>query len=130
MNQGYISLFLVLIISLSVSLSVYHFFQQNEYYLYLKKDEFIQETKRMVFKVCLNLVQEGVYGGQSEEYFTHITVSKSVFGSQYACKVVESKIIFEDVYGTYQFTLDTPFGMRQVRYTVLPRLIKRTIHSS
>lgn len=108
---------------------MYHFFQQNEYYLYLKKDEFIEETKRMVLKVCLNLVQEGVYGGQTETYFTRIHVSKKVFGTLYTCAVTKSSIVFEGVSATYMFDIETPFGMQAVRYMLSPGLVKRTIHS-
>ncbi len=130
MNKGYVSLFLVLMMSLGISICIYQFFTNNSYYLFLKKDYFVFETKRMVAKVCFDLIAEKVYSGQTPEWIQAIFVSKQVFNVEYDCRVLDTRI--EHLGNTITYTVDvkTPFGFKEALYTISPGVVHRVIISS
>ncbi len=130
MKKGYISLFLVLSITLGASVSLYHFFEQNEYFIYLKREEFLFESKRLLTMVCLHVVKERVYAGLTAKELQNIYVSKIVFKDEITCSVIDSDIKTEGTYLVYKVRLETPFGVKLVVYTLKPGEIERSIYTS
>ncbi len=130
MNKGYISLFLVLSMTLGVSVSLYHFFEQNEYFIFLKREEVLFESKRLLTRVCLHMVKERVYAGLTVNELQNIFVSKTVFKNEINCFVIDSDIKTEGAHLVYKVRLQTPFGVRLVVYTLKPGEIERGIYTS
>ncbi len=130
MNKGYISLFLVLSATFGISVSLYRFFEQNEYFIFLKREEILFESKRLVTKVCLSMIQEKVYAGVTREEVQEIHVSKKVFTDDMYCDVTKSDIQIENTTLVYRVNVETPLGSKTVVYTFKPGKIERSINSS